>query len=1285
MDGPSRPRKPIAGPSAFLPPPDPPAEHLAHGVDDFSEDSDQAGAHYGEDGSEFSDGSQRDSVQRPATRRGDRRQGVRVLAPVPRGPDAPTGVCLVLTMILVFLCVRAWQPCLAPTPVQFPHTTLPSHSWSMVQGALMLPFILLAAIIASLVIVALNFFSYMDHAFAFLRLCVLSCAARVTTAPTLANHAAPRSTPRLGPNLKVLCAIFLIPGALLALANFCALSAVPFALLGAPGIQRSGPFAVLAAVLGSVLFAFLFPMSLNYERIPNTILGPDKGGAFVFAFMATPVQLAELWEFIHVMAFEEVYAIMEEARCTQRQGGPIEFSFLDAAVALLLWPFLAAACIVGGTLILALKAPLLLGRLFVGLWGRASYYGFARSKMRDSPCLVLGFMGVNLMLPVLLALAIAWSPLWGLWHASVACAQLITVGPPIAQPLHYFGLPAGYALSKLLLLNSESNAFICGGATNLLAVIGMDTTPQSAKTGEEAPPLNLSAAALSVLVGLIALPALCLLWPLYLLAVAPLSILLLYSRAIAAFTAKERPASAKFGFILLFLFLLPALLVAMVLGMALAPFTAVLPALRTYYLDSFTAGLRGIPRVLLSLDARIMKQLYAVDDAVRVSMLPAAVWACAAGEDGVDGVALDGSLAAVYRPPRKDEDIAAAEMDPVASATAAQLAAQHYGVRGMRSAAGAAKAAAVQAQLAAVGTPKRGEEPRADDEEPVDVYSTLPHERRTAPPSRVVGRMGHHSSEELPGPPQGYSATAAAERFNQGQSSMQGGLGGAGALADPACESQRSTPSGSVVADCVGLQTTPSASPLSSEAPSRESSIGHGTRADDEGASVRPGAVQRTLREETGLPEGDEVGDPCCLCCRSRDPIAHLYAEEEAEEEGAGGMGGQPEPDIEQGRGGRGPAPSHAPGPVPPSHGEDNAAPPTEPSAHEEGVAVAEGKEGHSAGADDEQAHPPPGLSAAVTSVTAQQRFAAAWRRNAGAAARSPPPHLRGETGPSLPKGKARALGRSVSSEPASDDSSEEDALPLPPPSPPMSATRPPADDEPASGQQVAAPESAPVQPVPPPVPDFSDDSDASPAPTPEQEVPAALSPSAGADTPAAIGDAVSGHVQDSTGPEAADSSSDSYTSEDGSHGSGTELDQTPDASASAAPAEPERKEAPIHKGAAVEQDAPQAASAAGQSQPALSRSPAAAAMRKNLQGNLAVLRAAAKVTGKHGRSKAALERARAALKAAEQASIAAQVEADVQASNKRLAARRPRDRQADSALAMASPGRIGLAHSPRK
>ena len=583
--------------------------------------------------------------------------------------------------------------------------------------------------------------------------------------------------------------------------------------------------------------------------------------AFTLAFVATPLQLLDVCSAVLDLLVYSVPDSMLEFRRTKREGGSVDVSFLDMFMGLLHLPLTIAVSVVVAVVVVVVKSPLLLLRAYAELWGRTTFYGFNPRHMRKNPLLALGFLLVNLGMPLLLLLLLAWTPLWALWHGTVAAALIPMLGLPINAPLQYFGLPWGYLLSKMLLLNSESNSFIVGSATNLVGVYGMSAT----NAEDESHVFDFKSAGKACLVGLVSLVCVPVLVVVYLLAVAPVAIITLLVRSISQFTAEEGSRPQKAGNLLMLLLLLPLVLLCMALCMAVSPFLAVLPAQRAYLMCSFAGGFRGILRVVLLIDFKITKALYQTDNVSNLSVLPAGLWDLGL-DDQLEEGGEQGPLGHLPRQDPTDRSM----IDPMAEHVAAQMQARVYGARGTMSAAAKAKAAQLAAAGALEPAPSTAGEVRAasatsTNEDAIEgpAYAVPPHMRKHVSTVYTASddAAGQHAEPET-------SDTAPASRaHSQSTARIQTSERKMGTV-----ESVYPDAATEVTEDAGSEREGPS------PPPSRTSSV----------TAVGATAVKRTLRTSDG--ESDVEPAPCCACCFSVDPLAL------PEEPGADGGGDEEAP-----------------------------------------------------------------------------------------------------------------------------------------------------------------------------------------------------------------------------------------------------------------------------------------------------------------------------------------------------------------------------------------------------
>ncbi len=560
--------------------------------------------------------------------------------------------------------------------------------------------------------------------------------------------------------------------------------------------------------------------------------------AFTLAFIGTPLQLGDIFSSaLDVLVYDLPEAIMH-FRLTKREEGPMDVSFLDLFMALLHFPLTTSLMVLLATVLMVLKAPALLLRAYLELWGRSTFYGFNPRHMRARPLLAIGFVLVNVCMPLLLVVVLVWTPLWALWHGSLAAALIPMLGLPITDPLQYFGLPWGYGVSKLLLLHSESNAFILGSATNLVSVYGVS----SASAEGPGHVLDFKAAAIALAVGMVSLVCVPPLMVIYLLAVTPIAIITLYIRTISNFVAEKRKATHKIWFLMLLLCLMPLVLCAVALGMALSPLLAVLPASRAYSMGTFAGGMRGIVRVVLLVDFRITKSLYQLDDVTMLSSLPAAVWELGMSDQQDEG----GAQGVLGRLPSRDAATDRSMIDPMAEHVAAQMQARVYGTRGTMSAAAKRKAA----ELKAAGV--IAEQPPATRTSTASTGG----EAIEGPAYAVPPHMRKHTSAAPRQEPATATATADGTHSTQGS-----------AYGDYEDYEQYSNDEGAE------YDTQDESSYPTSQTPSRTSS---------QSAGAGAVAVKRTVRGADG--EEDLYDEPCCACCLREDPLA-LDDEEEADED----------------------------------------------------------------------------------------------------------------------------------------------------------------------------------------------------------------------------------------------------------------------------------------------------------------------------------------------------------------------------------------------------------------
>lgn len=768
------------------------------------------------------------------------------------------------------------------------------------------------------------------------------------------------------------------------------------------------PTAVIASALGPLFFCLTFPLWLNWSNMPASIAGfwAARCDAFTLAFLATPLQLLDLYNAALDVMVYDVPDIMLDFRRTKAPDGPMDLSFLDLFMGLLHLPLTIALSVVVAVFVVAIKSPALLLRAYIELWGRSTFYGFNPKLMRKQPLLAFGFLLVNVCMPLLLVVVLVWTPLWALWHGGLAAALMPMMALPTAVPLEYFGLPWGYLGLKLLQLNSESNAFIVGSATNLVGVYGMGTA-----SADDTPHVfDYKSAGKAAIVGLLSLVAVPLLVVPYLLAVTPVALLALFVRSIAQFSAEKGNARQKLGYLFMLLMLLPLVLLAMAGLMALSPFLAVLPAQRAYLMCSFAGGFRGILRVVLLLDFKLTRLLYQTDNVLALSVLPRGVWETGVVDQGEEG----GDQGPLGKLPVQD-NTDRSMIDPMAEHVAAQMQARVYGVRGTMSAAAKHKAAELRAAglvPPADAPPDGGATPVSTNEDAIDgpAHAVPPHMRK---PVRTVYAQGPPAAD--PG-----------QQGEQGSSRTQSASGTDSIVYDSTTQSytgeEYQGAAESVVSHYEDSQD--------SAAPSRTSS----TSAAGAGAT----AIKRTLRTADG--EHDEEPAPCCACCLREDPLALPQEQEQGGDEEAPEYSAAftitdapaTEPGVhdEDAAGSAATTPSNAPAPARSSADIDvskplsnNTSTNTTPTAAQRTMPI------HASPAAEPVPSPLTLASAAGMAANSPvRRWAAAGRARAAL-----PPHLRSPeaaASPSMPSGKRQLYGM-------------EEEPPLPQPSPPARAVAP--------------------------------------------------------------------------------------------------------------------------------------------------------------------------------------------------------------------------------------------------
>lgn len=146
------------------------------------------------------------------------------------------------------------------------------------------------------------------------------------------------------------------------------------------------------------------------------------------------------------------------------QDPPFDLHLIDLIVGLLFGVFAVTFVTAFTVLIVALKSPFLLGRVFIELYTKPGYYGVRGSRMMQvstllsandksdinhtysgymqNPCLLIGYyLAATVLAPVIWIVGILGTVGFAIWKAAYAAFDIITSNRPLADFKNYFKHP----------------------------------------------------------------------------------------------------------------------------------------------------------------------------------------------------------------------------------------------------------------------------------------------------------------------------------------------------------------------------------------------------------------------------------------------------------------------------------------------------------------------------------------------------------------------------------------------------------------------------------------------------------------------------------------------------------------------------------------------------------------------------------------------------------------------------------------------------------------------------